>query len=365
MKIDRYTINLASSRVYEEKKEETEKLREWGKKSRSLSNETKNTHSDQRMPLSDPVTISAMAQGEAPLTMKESTTGFSSQRADKAILDPDEQTFDPKLLALKRLIEALTGKEIKITRMDAPTGETAALPISTESGEEAMQAPPEQAWGMSHTHYESYYESEQTRFSAQGIVNTIDGEEISFSMDLAMSREYFREERLELQEGAPPMVDPLVMNYAGRAAELEDMSFEFDLTMDGEAETIRQLAPGNGFLVFDKNTDGKANDGSELFGPKTGDGFQELAAYDEDKNNWIDENDPIYAQLSLWEHAQGKDRLINLKSVDVGAIYIGTAETAFDLKNEKNHLMAQVRKTGVYLKESGGMGLLQHIDFAA
>jgi hypothetical protein len=31
-----------------------------------------------------------------------------------------------------------------------------------------------------------------------------------------------------------------------------------------------------------------------LFGPQTGNGFAELAEYDEDKNNWIDENDSIY-----------------------------------------------------------------------
>jgi hypothetical protein len=50
-----------------------------------------------------------------------------------------------------------------------------------------------------------------------------------------------------------------------------------------------------------KIKDGRVNDGRELFGPITGDGFAELAAYDDDGNNWIDENDGIYDNLSIVE----------------------------------------------------------------
>jgi hypothetical protein len=49
------------------------------------------------------------------------------------------------------------------------------------------------------------------------------------------------------------------------------------------------VSPRSGLLVIDKNLDGKVNDGSELFGPSTGDGFEKLARYDEDRNGWIDE----------------------------------------------------------------------------
>jgi hypothetical protein len=50
-----------------------------------------------------------------------------------------------------------------------------------------------------------------------------------------------------------------------------------------------------------KIKDGRVNDGRELFGPRTGDGFAELAAYDDDGNNWIDENDGIHDNLSIVE----------------------------------------------------------------
>jgi hypothetical protein len=32
-------------------------------------------------------------------------------------------------------------------------------------------------------------------------------------------------------------------------------------------------------------------------GPQTGNGFAELAAYDADRNNWIEEGDPAYGDL--------------------------------------------------------------------
>ncbi len=363
MKIDSYSINLSSSRVYEEKNQETEELREWGKKndSRRLSQEA--AEGSPRRALTDLVSISEEAMAGLRQGGLRDSPDIAEQTVGDVPSDEDEQGMDARLMILKRLIEAFTGREIKIAKVGS--SEAGQAEASGSQGEPApAEAPREQEWGMSYTHYESHYESEQTRFSAQGIVRTADGRDIAFSMDLSMSREYFSEERLEVKAGAP-LIDPLVINYGGTAAELSDMTFEFDLTMDGENETLRQLEPGSGFLVFDKNKDGKVNDGSELFGPKTGDGFDELAAYDEDGNSWIDENDSIYTRLSLWRRENDTDVLTGLKAANVGAIYLGNADTSFDLKNETNDLMAQIRKTGVYLKENGGAGTVQQIDFSA
>lgn len=224
--------------------------------------------------------------------------------------------------------------------------------------------PPEQEWGMSYRKYESHYEYEHVSFSAGGIVQTADGREISFSVDLEMSREYFSEETLEITAGAP-LIDPLVINYEGRASELSDMTFEFDLNVDGKSDEIHNLSPGHGFLVFDRNEDGIVNDGSELFGPTTGDGFRELSRYDDDGNNWIDENDTIFEKLSVWRRDAAIDYLDSLKDAGVGAIYLGNADTRFDLKSSANDLYGQIQKTGVYLKESGGVGTIQQVDLSA
>jgi hypothetical protein len=116
----------------------------------------------------------------------------------------------------------------------------------------------------------------------------------------------------------------------------------------------------------DKNGDGKINDGSELFGTKSGDGFKDLAAFDEDGNGWIDEADSVFKKLKVWsKDEKGNDILIDLKKVDVGAIYLGNANTEFSMKSGlENRTDAINRKTGVYLKESGGVGTVQHVDLA-
>ncbi|MBR4211192.1 MAG: hypothetical protein IKR84_02235, partial [Oscillibacter sp.] len=60
--------------------------------------------------------------------------------------------------------------------------------------------------------------------------------------------------------------------------------------------------------------------------------------------------------------AQGNDKLMGLKEANVGAIYLGSADTEFSLKDADNETNGVIRKTGVYLKETGGAGTLSHVD---
>jgi hypothetical protein len=114
--------------------------------------------------------------------------------------------------------------------------------------------------------------------------------------------------------------------------------------------------------VYDKNQDGVVNDGSELFGPGSGNGFVDLAQYDEDNNNWIDENDSIYSQLSVWtKNEQGEDALSSLQAKKVGAIYLSSANTVFDLKGQNNQTNGQISDTGIYADENGGIKTIQNV----
>lgn len=162
------------------------------------------------------------------------------------------------------------------------------------------------------------------------------------------------------------LVDPLVINLDCAVAEVKDMKFYFDLDADGEEEEISELGAGSGYLALDKNGDGVINDGSELFGTKSGDGFADLAAYDVDKNGWIDEADEVFSKLKIWtKDEHGENKLLDLKEAGVGAIYLGSADTRFSLNNEEtNATNAVIRKTGVYLREDGTAGTVQHVDLA-
>lgn len=115
------------------------------------------------------------------------------------------------------------------------------------------------------------------------------------------------------------MMDPLVINLDTNIAGLSDQKFEFDIDCDGIKDTISMLEKGSGYLALDKNNDGSINDGSELFGTSSGDGFKDLAIYDEDGNGWIDENDEIFDKLLIWsKDADGNDELYTLKEAGVG-----------------------------------------------
>lgn len=206
-------------------------------------------------------------------------------------------------------------------------------------------------------------ESESTTFATKGIVQTADGRNIDFNMEVSMSRAFMQETNL-LEVKDYIKTDPLMINLDTNIGSVSDQKFFFDLDSDGKEEQISFAGKGSGFLALDKNGDGKINDGSELFGTSSGDGFKDLAEYDEDGNGWIDENDSIFNRLKVWtKDENGNDFLIDLKKADVGAIYLRNADTQFSLKDNENKLNAEIKKTGIYLREStGAAGTLNHVD---
>lgn len=209
-----------------------------------------------------------------------------------------------------------------------------------------------------------FAETESTTFASQGLVRTTDGREIGFNIELSMSRGFASQIDVVSKQNYI-FTDPLVINLDTNATSVSDVKIGFDLDSDGREEQISFAGEGSGFLALDKNNDGKINDGSELFGTQSGDGFADLAEFDEDGNGWIDENDSIYNSLKIWtKDAEGNDHLDTLKSMDVGAIYLGNVNSEFSLNNDDNATNAVVRKTGIYLKESGGAGTVNHIDLA-
>lgn len=209
-------------------------------------------------------------------------------------------------------------------------------------------------------------ESENTAFSTTGIVKTADGRELSFNVQMEMSRSFMESTELYRQNTVRILTDPLVINLDSNVAGVRDQKFLFDLDADGKLDEISFVKQGSGFLALDKNGDGTINDGKELFGTQTGNGFEELAAYDEDGNGWIDENDSIFDKLTIWtKDRNGNDRLIGIGKAGIGAIYLGSQSTDFSLKDGRtNETNAQIRRTGVYLKESGNVGTIQHVDLA-
>ncbi len=209
-----------------------------------------------------------------------------------------------------------------------------------------------------------FYEQESVSFSSRGNVKTADGREISFNVEVGMSREfmqYYREEYNIAQ--FQRVCDPLVINLQGDVASLSDQKFFFDIDADGEQDEISMLGAGSGYLALDKNDDGVINDGNELFGPKSGNGFADLAEHDQDGDGWIDEDDDIWSKLKVWcKDENGEDKLLSLREAGVGAICLQNQATDFALNNAENVSQGYLRSTGIFLYENGNVGTVQHLD---
>lgn len=223
-------------------------------------------------------------------------------------------------------------------------------------------------WGMENVHYEveTYYMREQSAsFQTQGQVVTADGRTIDFQMNVHMSSRFeaYYKESFDLQQ-AVNLCDPLVINLDSSPASVSDQTFYFDLDGDGIEENIHKLRSGSGYLALDKNNDGKINDGSELFGTASGDGFADLAKYDEDGNGWIDENDAIWKHLKIWVQTESGPQLYSLGEKGVGAICLNKMPTYYAQYGKGGGIDAVVRSTGMFLYENGTAGSMQHLDLA-
>lgn len=220
-------------------------------------------------------------------------------------------------------------------------------------------------WRISQRYATYTEEAESTAFSGEGTAVTADGRTIPFNVAFELSRSYMEYSELTyVSQYTTVLTDPLVINLSDSPAQVTDQTFYFDLDGDGKEEEIAQLGAGSGYLALDKNNDGIINDGTELFGTASGDGFKDLSAYDSDGSGWIDEADEIYSQLKIWtKDADGKDVLLSLKEADVGAIYLGSTQTPFAVTDENNQIDGMVRRSGVYLHENGAAGTVQQIDF--
>jgi hypothetical protein len=281
------------------------------------------------------------------------------------VTSDDELSLQIGIIGL--LVEKITGRKIRLFDARELHGHKAHhqdLPSENpnQKHHHVDQSEQQQGWGIRYESEETHYESEKVEFQAGAVVKTADGREIEIDLQLSMSREFVSQEKIVLEAG-DRLKDPLVINYAGNAASLTQQKYAFDIDSDGSKEQISFVEDGSGFLVYDKNGNGTVDNGSELFGAETGDGFNELAAYDEDANGWIDEADKIYQSLQVWsKDDSGNDRLIALSAQDIGAIYLGSVASQFSLNNADNQQLGQVRETGLFLKNTGEAGTVQQVD---
>jgi len=324
-----------------------------------------------RVPPQEQVVPQLEAQPYNFIELSLSDEGMSLQEAKTEDLFHLSDEDKAKIQLIEDFVSTILGKKFKfkqVVKLDEDsrmkTGKSAGGGEKLGQSSKAIRNngdSNEGALGIRITQSYEIQESEKMSFSSKGVVKTADGQTIAFKVNLDMQRSYSEKSELLIEIGAK-MQDPLVVNFDGKGIAFGEDTLELDITMDGTAEQFRNLAQGSGFLALDKNQNGLIDDGSELFGPETGSGFGELSVYDGDQNGWIDESDDIFADLKIWTvNPSGEKSLIGLKEADIGAIYLGQVSSEYQMKSG-SELLAKIRESSVYLKETGGAGTIHEID---
>jgi hypothetical protein len=319
----------------------------------------------------------AQAEGDARPSPANTLVADASSAIRETQATAKEQASDdgiePRLRMLVSLIERLTGQPVRVFSAESLRDPRAATSTAVSQTSRVTTpadpaATPRAGWGLSYDRHDIRVETEQTEFNAQGVVRTADGREIRFDLALRMQRQYVEESRVSLRAGdALRPVDPLILNFDGTAAQLQSVRFSFDLDGDGQTEELPLPGSNFGYLALDLDGNGQIDDGRELFGTRSGDGFADLALYDDDGNGWIDENDAVFDRLRVWTpglDASGgfSPKLDTLAARQVGALYLGKTETPFEVRGANQETLGQLRSSGIYLREDGGAGTMQHLD---
>jgi hypothetical protein len=361
MKIAESAVFLSTQHSYQEIYRKSESLTVWDNRPNGLA---LGLNRQERLPESNGA---PSIHSASKVDLSEAGRKVRHHHGEITPLSEDEQDIaDLNLRIFAMLVERLTGRKIDVT---VPTGAVsadgnAALAQNPDATAPEIAQADLQGFGLAYDYHESYSETETMSFSADGVIRTEDGREIDFSARLNMSRQFMIEKSISIRAG-DALKDPLVVNFSGAAAELGERKFVFDIDSDGTSDQISFVAPESGFLALDRNGDGIINNGSELFGPSTGSGFAELAAYDLDGNGWIDENDDIYDRLRIWTRTtDGREQLFALGEKGVGAIYLNHLATPFSFKDGSNELLGQLRDSSIFLGDNGSIGTIQQIDLA-
>ena len=275
-----------------------------------------------------------------------------------------------KIRLLEMLLERLTGKKFRFNylalrdvRKALKHAESAPAPQAAAPAQANASSPAPVGWGIHFHHESSQYMKETVDFQSKGSVVTEDGQQIDFQLNYHFSQEYWSSHSIDFKAG-DALIDPIVIRLEEAPLRFSDDPIVFDLDIDGNNDQFRVPIDTAGMLFYDRNGNHVADDGSELFGPTSGKGFEELKALDSDQNGWIDEGDHAFKDMRIWiRSGDGSNKYLGLIEAGVGALFVGSAQTEAGLYTQDLTQLGKMKQSGMYLKESGQVGLLHELDF--
>lgn len=288
----------------------------------------------------------------------ERTDDHPNQLPDKAAFDV---TLTPAQIVKQKLIESLNNDHSTVLKRNSETElDTMALPVLTDSNQFLFLSDNQKVDGTpSFSVFESLNEHERLDYRTQFQFNENNNEPLTLNLSLTYERSLHIERHLQLT--LSQLKDPLVINLDNKSELFSKELTLFDLDGDGDREMIPELKNGVWYLAYDQNQNGKIDNGLELFGAKSGNGFQELSVFDSNQNGLIEPNDHLFSHLQIWD---GNKHIDFLRERGIKAISLNASDSPFTFTDNQGQAKAQIRQTAVFITESHKVGAIHQVDLA-
>lgn len=282
------------------------------------------------------------------------------------IVASDEKQLCVHDLMIKFIVENLLDKLLGKTKKQDNSKSVKLYPyndnkITKDTGKTVLK-------NFSMTTTYEYSKTNLIKFDSKAIIKTND-KEINLDLNIQYTQKFYEKHQTKIEQQRAVYIDPLVIQFDTDAKKFDliddTMTFTFDINSNGYGEQISYLKDGSGFLALDKNNNQIIDDGSELFGTTSNNGFEDLRAFDEDNNNWIDQNDKIFEDLRIWCKTKDKDdELVALSDANIGAIYLNDINTQFYYDKHIEQNIAKLNSSSVFITDNENIGIISSINFA-
>lgn len=185
-----------------------------------------------------------------------------------------------------------------------------------------------------------------------------EGAKLSFqSIQLEFEFEYV--EVMTIEEQNVQSSDPIVLDLDGNGISLTSHAdgAMFDITGRGESVKTAFVRGGDAFLAWDRNGNGRIDDGRELFGDQWGacNGFEELAKLDDNGDGIISAADKAFGQLLLFrDNGNGRSEpgeLISLGEAGIAELHLGYVHVSMHASGGN-----RITQISSYRRTDGSMG---------
>lgn len=137
----------------------------------------------------------------------------------------------------------------------------------------------------------------------------------------------------------------LIIDLSGDGIDLLDQAIYWNIKSNDFSNAVKWVGQGNALLVIDKNGNGTIDDHSEVLGGPNKSGFDELATFDDNGDKKIDEEDPAYKDIKLWNRklqlthqSYVTSKMISLKDASIKTLHLKPQQIHYDWERENKGL---------------------------